>query len=369
MRVLPRGLDLALAPAFLAVLFMQAGTGCGPGSNDETADASTITDAGDITPDDDGGVSDGGGARDGGGTRDAGFSDPETLVQGVETIGDLATYVHVLGTLTSTQPPVIILHMGPELSHEYLPEPMRFLVPGRVVVFYDMRATGRTSFGGVGMNETLTIDHHKRDLAEVVDWVRALSGGAPQVNLIGHGYGAGVAMLYAAERPAEIRHMVLVAPFPATSRQLADFRAESARRLTTTDRQRINQLEMQPDCRGNASRCTLEVWSIAGKYFVCEAHRELFQALRFEHGSPRARDFVELALRESSYDWRPVLGTVDVPTTVISGPCDPVPATTPETYTSSIAGAVHHVLEGTGHFPMIEAPATFQSIVLDALAP
>src|SRR5688500_17620390 len=54
-----------------------------------------------------------------GGRRDVGFDDPATIIQGIEQIEGLETFVKVQGTLTSTLPPVFLLPTGPQLSHEY----------------------------------------------------------------------------------------------------------------------------------------------------------------------------------------------------------------------------------------------------------
>src|SRR5688500_12301127 len=42
------------------------------------------------------------------------------IIEGLQRIEDVDMYVRLEGTLTSTLPPVFILHSGPGIAHEYL---------------------------------------------------------------------------------------------------------------------------------------------------------------------------------------------------------------------------------------------------------
>ena len=85
----------------------------------------------------DGGVAGNPDAATNTGPTDAGFADPTTLLEGVEVLDGLRTYVKMMGTLTSTMPPLVFLHAGPALSHEYLLPHMKEFVDDRLLVFYD----------------------------------------------------------------------------------------------------------------------------------------------------------------------------------------------------------------------------------------
>src|SRR5688572_14274320 len=106
----------------------------GPPDTGEPVDAIDLFDAGvapDARPD---------AGRLDGGKKDIGFDDPATIIEGLETIEGLDTFIHAQGTLTSTLPPVFLLATGPQFGHEYLPPHMRFLLPSRLLVYYDYRA-------------------------------------------------------------------------------------------------------------------------------------------------------------------------------------------------------------------------------------
>ncbi|MCK6546545.1 alpha/beta hydrolase [Myxococcota bacterium] len=352
-------LTALLVPAVLAA--------CGDGATsspvdaaDASMDASAPWDGGELPPRD-------AGPRPDASARDAGFDDERTVIEGVQVIEGLRTYVRVDGTLTSTLPPVVVLHDGPALAHEYLPDPLGFLAEGRTVVYYDMRATGRTSFGSSTMTTTLTADLHVMDVGGIVDWIGTQRSGAEHVDLVGHGYGAAIAALWAAANPARVERLVLVTPYPLTAMQLADYTAEAQSRLTTTERSLINRLLMEPDCWGNINMCTIEIWGFSGAHYVCPGHEPQFRSLRFEFGDYRTKDFVEVDLRNRRYDWRPTLASITAETTVISGPCDPIPEVVSQDYAASISGASHVVFSDSGRFPMVEEPDAFARVIRAAL--
>lgn len=302
------------------------------------------------------------------GKRDAGFDDEQTIIRGMEEINGLDTFVEVQGVLTSTSPPIFLLHTGPNLSHEYLPEHMRFLLGGnRLLVYWDLRGTGLTAYGGSTGTSTVTSEQHVLDVEDMRQFMMERGANTERIDLVGHGYGAAIAALYAADFPEHVAHLVLTTPYPATVQQLGWFRADAEARLTTTERQQVNLISQDTHCWGDFSGCELMLWNIRGPHYMCPQNRSLFWELNFEHGSPETVNFVERDLRNRRYDWSDRLAQVTAPTTVIAGACNPTRMETTTTYSSTISGAVLHTLEESGHFPMVEQPEEYQRMVKEAL--
>lgn len=305
------------------------------------------------------------------GRLDGGFSDPSIIRAGREQVNRLRTYLVIYrGTQTSTLPPVFVLHRGPGTSHEYLPEHLTALREGRDVIFYDMRATGRTSVGDGTSSSTVTTDQHVRDLGDLIDYVGALPDGidVDQVDLVGHEYGAAVAARYAAQNPARVSKLVLITPFPADIRDHARYRAEVEGRLSGPARERYYAIINRPECYGDLYDCYLEVWNILGPLHMCAETQDTFAELDFDYGSPiTERRYIDRDLRNTSYDWRPELPRITADTTIISGPCDAIPVSTSTTYAGLIGGSTHVVLDGTGQFPMVEDKPAFEAALRTAL--
>ena len=349
------------------VLIVAAVVACSEGSEplpDEVPDAGPAPDA--FVPPDPGRLDAGFEGPD----EDAGFLAP-TVQEGLQPIGGVNLYTHVRGTLTSTLPPVIFINTGPFLGHEYLLEPMAFLLgpqgaePDRLHIYYDMRATGRSSFGN-----QVDVASHVEDLGAIMDWVDGFTETTNAFDVIGHGYGAGIAVLYAADRPERLNHMVLITPHPADIDQHVEWYAEWNARLSTPERERIQQIILWTNCISDVLQCSLDYWDTIGPGWLCPENEPLFNDMRFEYLEMRlywSQGLINEDLRAQQFDWRPQMGRVRTPTTIIAGACDPIPAEAAQVYTSSVAGATLHVFDESGHFPFVESPARFQRIVKQAL--
>jgi proline iminopeptidase len=111
---------------------------------------------------------------------------------------------------------VVVVHGGVGLHQGYLLEPLAPLVPGRTLIFYDMRGRGRSS--EVGDSSALTFDNDIADLESVRAHFKL-----ERMTLVGHHWGAAVAALYAARHPGLVRRMLLLSPFPVHNSLLYEF--------------------------------------------------------------------------------------------------------------------------------------------------
>lgn len=307
---------------------------------------------------------------------DAGFRTPSTLQQGIEKIGGVNMYTHVRGTLTSTMPPVIFLNTGPFLGNEYLIEPMEFLLgpsptaPDRLHIYFDMRGTGQSGLTSLSTT-TVDLDSHIDDLAAVMDWADGWLGAATAYDIVGHGYGAGIATLYAAERPDRFSRLVLVTPHPADVDQWAQWNANWRAELNATDVQALQDITRWDYCLQSIERCSLDYFDVVGPNWMCDENFDLYdEQMTVEHVDMRLfwdRGLISRDLRERQFDWREDFRRVSHPTTIIAGACDPIPAEAAEAYRDNMSDARLLILDDAGHFPFVESPARFQSIVKQAL--
>lgn len=344
-------------------------------------DTTTLPDAGD-EPDTGGfvvaeaGVPDAAPRPDSGVHPDAATSDPDLVLEGRRRIVDLDFYVKVMGTLTSTMPPLVVASTGPGPGHEYLPPHLRYLYRGRTVVFYDMRAAGRSAFAGTDTT-TITPTQDIQDLGWVVDWARSLGGSEkPTADLLGHGYGALVASLYAAEHPSRVSRLALVAPYPLQVTDFAVMRGEEQARFDQQDRVFFMRLS-GPECIQNFQECFLQFWRRISPKSGCYENRTAVSSLLWAFGDFRAREFRERALRDSRYDYAARLGSISARTHIIatgSGAeawpfgrlphCDIIPTTTSSTYQASIPSSTLHRIANSGHYPMVEQPGVLRRELL-----
>jgi L-proline amide hydrolase len=355
---------LLLAPAILAL------AACS-GSTSSLVDSGSA-DAGDTDADSPDGfrpLYDSGEPPPDAGQLDTGPFDTGVIMEGVVEIHQLATYVKVIGTLTSTSPPIVFMHMGPGLAHDYLPPLYSYLASSRVLVFYDQRGEGRTSVGPVGTTTTAAFktEQRARDAYDLIGWVQTIVPGADKVDVIAHGYGTVLAAMVAADHPEKIAHLVLSNPYPSNTLEIAELNAEANARMTSGERALYDALLMEPSCHGDVSGCAIRLWGLKGPHWLCPENKDEFQQLMFLRGDYRNQDYIEFYFREERYNLAPELARITAPAMIISGVCEPTPPSTAITYTASISDTEHALLDHSGYFPQVEEPDLYRQLVLHGL--
>jgi proline-specific peptidase len=107
----------------------------------------------------------------------------------------------VVGTAPDT---IVVVHGGPGLDSRYLQQGLRELATHHTLVFYDQRGQGRSS---AATADSLSMTQSIADL----EALRAELG-LSRMGLLGHHWGAGVAMLYTVAHPERVRRLALLSP-------------------------------------------------------------------------------------------------------------------------------------------------------------
>ena len=117
------------------------------------------------------------------------------------------TWYKVVGELNarSRALPLLVLHGGPGVPHDYLQDLARLADEGRPVVFYDQIGCGRSDHPD---------DAALWTMATYVDEVAAVRDalGLDRVHLFGHSWGGWLALEYALGRPSGLASLVLARP-------------------------------------------------------------------------------------------------------------------------------------------------------------
>jgi proline iminopeptidase len=133
-------------------------------------------------------------------------------------------------------PTVVFLSGGPGDDHSYLREVVEPLCDRFRWVLYDQRGTGRSRL--------TRYDHQTLHVERLLDDLEALQqalGGEP-LRLVGHSWGANLALLYAATHPGAIDRLALVSMGPLNEAFSAVARANSEKPLTVEERERRTAL-------------------------------------------------------------------------------------------------------------------------------
>ncbi|KAG2063926.1 proline-specific peptidase [Suillus decipiens] len=124
--------------------------------------------------------------------------------------GDIyQTWYKIVGDLASGSHPLIVLHGGPGISHDYM-TPLAEIhnkcnIP---VIFYDQIGIGKSIFEGVAekLKEFWTLDLFMDELDNLIAHLGVQNGS----NLLGHSWGAMLGAHYASHRhPVGLKHLIL----------------------------------------------------------------------------------------------------------------------------------------------------------------
>lgn len=264
--------------------------------------------------------------------------------------------------VSGTGPPVALLHGGPGMW-DYLAPLAALLDSEFTVIRFDQRGCGRST----GCDGPFTIAQAVDDM----DQVRSALGFARWA-VVGHSWGAELALRYAAQRPDRVTAVAYVGGVGAGNSFGEAYKAERARRLGA-DRDRWAALSAIPDSDRSPAeereRCLLQwrtdfspgpdaaghalaLWDTRppGTVINTAAHQDLWADRETE-------DLLLAAVR------------VTCPVTMIAGSDDPRPWTATDSLLAALPHARRTVLSDAGHAPWAERPEDTRSILIDALRP
>ena len=271
-----------------------------------------------------------------------------TSVQGVELFSES----------TGSGPPLYVLHGGLGLDHTYLRPWLDPLGASRTLVYVDLRGNGRSEAKSLD-------DVTHATWADDVDALRRALG-HDRIGLLGHSYGALIALEYALRHPGTLDALVLAEVVPALDYPDVVM-ANAQARATPAQLGRVGDMMGPPV----ASDAELErLWrDVLPLYFhrydpaiaeAMNAHMR-FRAAAFNRSTKHCLPAFNITAR---------LPEIRVPTLVMGGRHDWImpPAQGPERVHAGIAGSELVIFEESGHFPFIEENAKFLRVVKEWLA-
>jgi proline iminopeptidase len=275
-------------------------------------------------------------------------------IKGLQAVNGTSLYYEIIGTGA----PLFVLHGGPGGSHSYFLPYLEALSDDHRLFFYDQRGTG-LSDGHLDL-AAISIDQFVEDL----EALRAAFG-LEKIALMGHSWGAIVALAYALKYQAHLDHLVLVDPTPVSSTFGVEF--------SQTLQQRVQRLsaDAQHELTTTCTRSSAELSPAA-----IDACNQLDARLRFYdpakaatvdwaveentlNNSTTVRALITASFNRMRDDLDARLPSVRVPTLIVHGDFDPIPLGSSEYLHQHIPDSQIVLISQSGHFPFIEQPGQF----------
>jgi proline iminopeptidase len=278
-------------------------------------------------------------------------------------VGRASLYVREVGRGL----PMIVLHGGPDFDQGYLLPELDRLADAFRLVYYDQRGRGRSA------------DHVRPEdvsLASEIDDLEAVSRHfrleAPAI--LGHSWGAVLALEYARRHPTHVSRLVLMNPAPASASDRAALREAYLQALgADMDRQRAilaSAVYQEGDPAAVAARYRIHFERALARpedYETLMARMAAGFVRQGKHGILEARAIEDRLMRDTwdmpGYDLLRQLGRLGVPTLVLAGDHDFIPHEIAEHIAAALPSARLVTLRGCGHFAYLECPGEVRGAI------
>ena len=264
--------------------------------------------------------------------------------EGLLKIGSADIYFKTMGSGT----PTFILHGGPGDTHDTMLQ-LSPLSNDFKLIFYDQRAAGRST------GDADTVSHTIEQFVEDLEQLR-LKLGADKINLIGGSWGSMVAMQYAMKYSDHIRAMVLMSSMGIRSEYFPFYQANIKSKRTPEDSLALERIQQSEGFKSRAPDEVEKFWRIYFRAYCCNPtcadslHLWMRNAIEPEVPGRYAKlgEFLE------DYNLEEDLRSIQCPTLVLHGDCDPTPVEWVVPIHEKIAGSQLQTIPNAGHWLWVE---------------
>jgi proline iminopeptidase len=258
--------------------------------------------------------------------------------------------------------PVVVLSGGPGFDVGYM-RPVAEAMPGRQSIMFEQRGTGRSRGTPLTADE-MTLATAVADLDALRQHLKQ-----PRLTLVGHSWGAMLAMSYAAAHPDRIDRMILIGSGGPTLEFAMWFEDNIRARLRPEDAE-AERYWTAAAARGVAAdKVALETArALTPAYFFDRAKGLAFAATMAEgelHADVGNLLFPDLM---KHYDVRAGLRRLDRPTLIVHGHQDPMGDKNAEDIHALVKSSTIVYLDKCGHFPWVEQPDAFRAALASFMA-
>lgn len=255
--------------------------------------------------------------------------------------------------------PLVVLHGGPGLSQDYLLPQLYKLAENNLVIFYDQRGSGKSL--QTKLDEThINIDQFVEDLETL-----RTSLGFDKFILLGHSWGGLLAMQYAVDHQENLIGLILLNTAPADYKGQKAFIDEFGLRTKDIHNDIKPFFAYEDFKKLNANQISDLYRKLFSVYFYNPNKvKDLslnFSVTSAQSGFKVMEEMSKTYWLQPNVNLFPSLNRLAVPTFILHGKQDIVPAWTAKEIKNAIPQSEIVILDYCDHFPYIEQPHQFFS--------
>lgn len=263
------------------------------------------------------------------------------------------------------RPPVVILHGGPGIAHDYCAPMMRLAADDRRVIFYDQIGCGRSTHRPDAPVDFWSVDLFVAELKTLVDYYGLAAGG---FHLLGQSWGGMLAPEYVLAHPEGVLSMTL-ADSPASMEEWVN----GTRSLLAELPESVQRVVHEHEAAGTTdSAAYVEAVETFYHHYLCRIDpfpAELEASFEALEADPTVYQTMigpsEFNVTGSLRHWSVVerLHAIEQPTLVVAGEFDEARPAAWQPFVERIANSEQHLFKGASHTPHLEFPEDFTQVV------
>ncbi len=262
--------------------------------------------------------------------------------------------------------PLVVLHGGPGLFHDYLVPHFKSLSKKYQIIFYDQRGCGKTEFPQD--TASINIDTYVEDLEAIRNHLEL-----EKLNLVGHSWGSLVALNYAKKYASNLKRLVLISPAPGNSDYFDQTFSNMQQKRSDEDTKELVQTMMSAEFEKREETAFKKAILLGDKVNLVDQTKiaELYEPMNFDANSANNLMLVNSLLERTYFNIDVINGldAINCPTLIVLGDLDNVPFASTQAIHENIQGSKLEVIKKSCHYPFFETPKEFNSVMKNFLDP
>ena len=258
--------------------------------------------------------------------------------------------------------PIIFLHGGPGMFHDYLLPHFDQLAEKYMLIFYDQNGSGLSTLKDKDI--PLTIGDFVQTLKDIKHYFNI-----EKFHCISHSFGALIALNYMLKYPNDLLSNIMISPAPGNDTYDKKGQKNLLNRISKDDMEQMQQIMSQKPFEKQDMVLINQLLSIKekGRYLDTSFLAENPISITFEAIEKLQLISAKLNDELDNYDIYSQLSNCITSSIIIHGDYDAIPIISSKKYHENLPNSELFIVEECGHFPFIEKKKRTLSIIIDFL--
>lgn len=276
----------------------------------------------------------------------------KVVFEGLKDINGTQLYFKVIGE----GEPLLIVHGGPGLNHNYFLPHLNNLAKKYQLIFYDQRSAGQSA---LNVKADMNLNTFARDIEAI-----RVAFNIDKLNILCHSWGALPVTNYALSYPEHLGCIIYCNPAPLSNENSRTIAALAAERETPADSIEKAALRALPGFQKGDMQIVNAMMRISFREVFCDTSK----VSQLDPKLPDNYLVASLSLYGlmddmKSYNYYSSMSSVHVPVLILHGDCDITPLGMDQLLQKAIPGSQLVEFKHSGHFPFIEENKKFTKTV------